>query len=373
MTIEEKFANFVSQKLNLTKLCDKCTGSNNKCDICKVSTAHKELSEILIEKLKIKQTDDEETKPSTFLTGSYARHTIIRPPKDVDFFVVLDNQSYQDEELEDLITARKLLDKLEDVLGKIAEDKGLTIKRHRHSITIIYDENFSIDVIPAFETSDEKAYLIPDDKTGKYLISNPKIHFEVVNDLNKKTEKISGVKRFKRIVRIIKSMKRDIFNGGKLKLRSFHLELVAVEIFNDGKIESYSVGLEKFLSGVVGYLSEPGLKDPANEDNLIDDYYIDLSDNDKDEIIEIFKDLAKKASEALVKENNDEIEDAIKLWAEIIPSFGEFIDETKSASSLSKLIEKGNIAVGSSSMAINTSNGSESRKIPISPSWGQSK
>jgi len=138
MTPQEQFDKYLADHLNLTKK-----------DIEKVQV-HIELREKLETKLEFKGKDNDETY--SFLTGSYSRNTAIRPPKDVDFFIVLNDKKYGD------LKPSELLNLLEKTLKEILPDT--TIFQQTHSVTIEYDEEFSIDVIPAFETNSE-LYKIP--------------------------------------------------------------------------------------------------------------------------------------------------------------------------------------------------------------------
>lgn len=321
MTVEEFFDQFLAKEVNLYKDCSgECDGSNPNCDICLVTSKYKELVESLQEELKVLPTEDEENKPSYFLTGSYRRHTMIRPPKDVDLFIVLDSGEYQDSELNDLITPKALITKLKDVLEDIfSENNEIEIEKQRHSVTVKYSDNFSIDVIPAFETDDGKAYKIPDIETGesgRYIISNPKIHYEYINKINKLTE-AGGKKRFKRIVRLLKFVKRKKFNEKPTKVRSFHFELLAAKIIGTTKINSYAEGIASFFSKAGEYFNKPSIEDPANNNNMVDDYLDDLDSQAKDSIKSELLNLSRISNKAIEMENPGDDEKAIEEWKKI--------------------------------------------------------
>lgn len=320
MTVEEFFDNFLISEVNLNKVCQaECDGSVANCDICKVTGKYKDLAEKLKDKLRILPSDDEETHPSIFLTGSYRRHTMIRPPKDVDFFIVLDSQEYQDSDLNDLISPKKLLDKLQSVLGDIFKDQEVEIEIQQHSVIVIFDETFSIDIIPAFGSDDKKAYRIPDvegDMEGKYIISNPKIHYETINQINNSTS-VNGKKRFKKSVRLLKFIKRKKFNAGKSKIRSFHFELLAAHILGSKKINSYSEAINNFLSEAPNYFDKSSLVDPANSDNMIDDYIDDFDQETKESIKGELNSLYGIAQQAADYEESGNDQDAINEWKKI--------------------------------------------------------
>jgi len=321
MTVEEFFDDFLASEVNLNKICEgECTGLEPNCDICLVTSKYKELVEELKSELKVLPTEDEENQPSYFLTGSYRRHTMIRPPKDVDLFIVLDSGEYQDSELNDLITPKALIGKLKKALEKIFEDDSkVTVEEQRHSVTVVYNENFSIDVIPAFETDDGKDYKIPDIETGqngRYITSNPKVHYEYINDVNDSTS-VNGKKRFKKIARLLKFIKRKKFNEEPPKIRSFHFELLAAKILENGKINSYSEGINTFLSNAASYFDEASIIDPANSENKIDDYIEDYTEETKNAIKDEIQALAEISHKAKGYESSGDDDNAIAEWKKI--------------------------------------------------------
>ncbi len=320
MTIEEFFDDFLQTNVNLVKVCDgECDGSNKDCDICLVTSKYKNLVDILQKGLKIQPSDDEENKPSYFLTGSYRRHTMIRPPKDVDLFIVLDNGEYRDSDLDELISPKDLLEKVRDAIENNLKDEKIEIKMQQHSVCVLYDNNFSIDVIPAFETDDKKLYKIPDveeSDTGKYINSNPQIHYEHINKITEDTS-VEGKKRFKRVVRLLKYIKTQTFRNSDIKIRSFHFELLAAKILGAKQIKSYSTGINDFLLEVENYFDQPCIIDPANKENKVDDYVEDFTEEIKNTIKAELHALSEIAQQAVAYENFGNDDKAIGEWKNI--------------------------------------------------------
>jgi len=321
MTVEKFIDDFLTSEVNLNKICEgECAGSEPGCDICLVTSKYTELVEKLQRELKILPTEDEENKPSYFLTGSYRRHTMIRPPKDVDLFIVLDSGEYQDSELNDLITPKALIAKLKTALkGVFADDGEIEVEEQQHSVTVVYSETFSIDVIPAFETDDGKAYKIPDTETGqngRYIISNPKIHYEYINEINESTS-VGEKKRFKKIARLLKFVKRRKFNEEPTKIRSFHFELLAAKILGDGKINSYAEGINNFFSMAGNYFDKASIPDPANEENMVDDYVNELDSQARESIKSELNELHQISNKAIELENAGDDKAAIDEWKKI--------------------------------------------------------
>jgi len=284
MTTQEQFDKYLADHLNLTKE-----------DIKKVQV-HIELREKLETKLEFKGKDDEETY--SFLTGSYSRNTAIRPPKDVDFFIVLNDKKYGD------LKPSELLNLLEKLLKEIFPDK--TVFQQTHSATIEYDEEFGIDIIPAFEINSE-LYKIPhvSDNSDTWLESNPKVHGEKLTEANDST---SGL--LVPIVKLLKAWKRDKCSY----VKSFHLELLAIEILGNSEIESYSTGLNLFFDNANNYLEDVCICDPANSSNFVDDY---LTDDERKNLKYLIKTEAIVAKNAIDFENNGETDKAIKEWDKI--------------------------------------------------------
>lgn len=320
MKVEEFFDNFLTSEVNLNKICGgECTGSEPDCDICLITTRYKELVEDLKTKLKISPTEDEKNKPSYFLTGSYRRHTMIRPPKDVDLFIILDAGEYQDSELSDLITPKRLLNKLHDVLGDIFESKKVEVKIQQHSVCVYFDENFSIDVIPAFETDNKKLYKIADvegEGNGKYIVSNPKVHYDYINEINESTS-VDNKKRFKKVVRLLKYLKRETFKTPDVKIRSFHFELLAAKILGSQKINSYAEGINNFLSKAENYFDKASITDPVNSENNVDDYIEKFSEEIRNIIKAELHALGEISQKAIEYENSGQEESAIEEWKKI--------------------------------------------------------
>ncbi len=284
MTTQEQFDKYLSDYLNLSKE-----------DIKKVQV-HIELREKLETKLEFKGKDNDETY--SFLTGSYSRDTAIRPPKDIDFFIVLNEKKYGD------LKPSELLNLLEKTLKEILPD--ITIFQQTHSVTIEYDEEFSIDVIPAFEINSE-LYKIPyvSENSDSWLESNPKIHGEKLTEAN---DTVNGL--LVPLVKLLKAWKRDKCSY----VKSFHLELLAMEIINNSDIESYANGINLFFDSTSNYLENSCIVDPANSDNFVDDY---LTDDERGNLKYLINAEATIAQNAVNLENNGKTDEALKEWNKI--------------------------------------------------------
>lgn len=289
MTIEEFFKEKASN-LELTQT-----------ERDRVSQKHNDLRSKLRERLSVE--DD-------FLTGSYARRTIIQPKGDekfdVDFFLAFSMEEYGERELPYLLQlVKNALDAI-----KAEDEKIGDIVEQRRSIAVVYNDGFQIDVVPAIQIEKDKKYKIFDKKSQKAVDSNPKLHGTNLTNANEATASDS-VKRMVPIVKLLKGWKREKCDY----MKSFHLELLAVEILKDEEITSFSSGIEKFFNQVGGLLNGAPLKDPANEDNIID-VYLD-EDSTRQELLDLVEKEKGIANSAAEMEGQGKENDAIKEWKKI--------------------------------------------------------
>jgi len=270
-------------------------------EIDQISKKHISLRERLRELLPI--ADD-------FLTGSYPRNTIIRPIEedkfDVDFFLVFRNETFGAYELP------KLLEVVKFALEKIGdEDKDIVnIKQQNRSIGVEYRGNFQIDVVPAVEIEKDRLYKIFEKRTRRPFDSNPKLHGKHLSEVNRNTE-CNSVRRLVPIIKLLKSWKREKCDY----VKSFHLELLAVEILQEQPIESFSIGIARFFSSAKHYLQDVSFVDPANTENLIDEY-LD-KDGVRGQLLELIAREKNLAEHALILEELGENENAVSEWKKI--------------------------------------------------------
>lgn len=287
MTTEEFFKALAS-KIELTQ---------SEAD--KIAKKHNLLREKLREKLSVE--DD-------FLTGSYARNTIIRPKDDekfdVDFFLAFDKKDYGESELADLLKIVKAT--LDEIKSGDSDIERIDDKQRR-SIGVIYKDNFQIDVVPAVQIEKDKLYKIFDKRTQAAVNSNPKLHGKNLTDANDATAS-NSVKRLVPIVKILKSWKRAKCDY----LKSFHLELLVIEALKGEEVVSYSAGIAKFFNRVN---PQSSLTDPANAENIIDTY---LDENGtRNELASLITTERKIANEAIELEDNGDDDGAVAKWKKI--------------------------------------------------------
>lgn len=167
----------------------------------------------------------------TFLTGSYARSTMIAPLKDadIDIFIVLEPKYYNSQHPE------LILDKIRTILLKTYSNSK--ISRNGQAVTITFSD-FIVDVVPAFNRKGG-GYLIPNSYDRNWISTNPKIHAEKMTEANKwnKSKLIP-------LVKMIKCWNR--YNN--YPFNSFYLELLTLDILNKITITDYPSGMRYFFN-----------------------------------------------------------------------------------------------------------------------------
>jgi len=162
--------------------------------------------------LRSRLQEDEESKEcvlETFLSGSYARSTAIRPVKDVDIVSVLDLDPHNNEPAVALSFVQQVLKKYYP-----------SVKRQRRSlrITLTY---VVMDLVPAVAPYGlESELLIPDRDLSEWVPTHPKGHLAHATQLNTALEG--------RFIPLVKAMKwwRDYQMPKSRRPASFLLEVI---------------------------------------------------------------------------------------------------------------------------------------------------
>jgi hypothetical protein len=180
----------------------------------------------------------------SFLTGSYMRSTLIAPLKeaDIDVVVVLDS-SYFDSD------ARTTLDTVRRVLLKTYRTP--VISRNGHAVTVRFSD-FHVDVVPTFRR-EGGGYFIPSSSDNSWIATDPKKHVR----LSSSRDTVHGG----HLVPLIKMIKGWNRNANR-QFRSFHLEVLAWEVFSQVTISSFSSGVRYFFDKAQPYMVQE-LPDPA--------------------------------------------------------------------------------------------------------------
>lgn len=291
-TITESFNKF-KQNLEITSLQKEV-----------VSTRHTNVRDVLKKELSVLED---------FLTGSYSRSTMVAPLKeaDIDIFVVLDSKYFHNYNNGQNGGQAGLLDLIKRTLKKtytLTPD----ISRNGQAVTIRFND-FIVDVVPSFKRSGG-GYLIPNSINKEWISTDPKAHVDIVSSQNKIH---NG-----NLVPVIKMIKCWNKNNNKY-FRSFHLEVLALQVFTGVTISDFSSGTRFFFDKARVLISQKNL-DPSGYGGDVGNY-LNTQEKIKDALdkFQLAYDRSIKAEDyarrGLVK---DSIDMWIKIFGDYFPAYG---------------------------------------------------
>ena len=179
----------------------------------------------------------------TFLSGSYAKHTSIRPTKednkrDVDIIVVTTHSQDDD--------SSKVLQELYDVLVASSTYRSATIQHHSVGIEL---SQLSIDVVPVIvDKDDDSLYWIADSKDGTWTNSDPKGHRNWSTETNRNNNT-----NYKPLVKIFKWWRRKHCPGGVKYPKGITLEKLIADNLGDSSASTEDFLIETMQNIVSAY------------------------------------------------------------------------------------------------------------------------
>lgn len=249
-----------------------------------------------------------------FLTGSYARSTMIRAPKDIDLFVVLDYAQHGQEFFVDWNGAQKALERFHGALKKCYP--ATPIRKDGPAVNLDFS-TVGFDVVPAFHRSGG-GFVIPNRPANGWIGTDPTKHANITSGMNAAT---GG--HFVPLVKMFKVWNRWRHD----KLTGFHLEMAMAAAWPTtsgllgpvaAKYGSYSAAAAALFGPLADRLTWAGMVDPAGLGGTIDGY---LSADDRQRTVEKLRSCGESAAMARQHEANGKHEWAITRWREI---FGDF-------------------------------------------------
>lgn len=190
----------------------------------------------------------------SYLSGSYARDTAIRPLDDVDIifeidpapwaggFAFFDSMPQPERVLESFATAIRRRYPVSSVYGQ------------RRSVRLELN-HLDIDVVPAIPEQNNPALIrVPDRDSGEWIKSSPQRHSQNATRVNKR----HGGK-FKPLVKLLKFWNSNL--PDTVRCKSFLIETIAVRLFDEVAIDSIEHGLLLFWDFLVSRYSEPPIYD----------------------------------------------------------------------------------------------------------------
>jgi Second Messenger Oligonucleotide or Dinucleotide Synthetase domain len=242
----------------------------------------------------------------TFLTGSYSRSTMIAPLKDadIDIFVVLDPKYYHNYNGQNGGQGG-LLDLVKRTLRK-TYTRTPDISRNGQSVTIRFND-FVVDVVPGFFRQGG-GFLIPNSITKTWLATDPKKHVELVSASNK-----AHNGDLLPLCKMIKAWNRSHSSF----FRSFHVEMLAMEIFDGVHISDFPSGV-RFYFDKGRVLIRKQNPDPAGYGGDVGSYITAETVQEAERQFQLSYDRAIKAEQFAAREN---VSAAIEMWMKI---FGDY-------------------------------------------------
>jgi len=248
---------------------------------------------------------------STFLQGSFARKTMLKPLRDIDKVVIVDPRHAH--LFTDVGTSAVAAELVETALRRYYPDA--TFSRTRHSIQMDLGANtFSFDVVPAFGADDGTTdVMIIDLKSGGWERSNTRTLIDVVAERNKVCEGL-----FIHQVRFVKHWSRQVLGD---RLPGLHVEAIAF-VCIDQPIGHAQAVAGIFACGAQLLSQWSGYMDPTGVDELSSK----ISNVDREYARQAFASAADRASQALAFDEAGNHDAAIATWNSI---FGETFSHGK--------------------------------------------
>ena len=166
----------------------------------------------------------------SFLTGSYKKNTMIKPPNDVDIFVVI-NHSYSE------ITPNAVLNKLKRHLS--VSYPNSTIRQDKPCIVLDF-HHCKFELTPAIEVNQYyySDYYIPFQGGNTWLyVESPRLLEEQLTDAN---QRLNGM-----LVPLIKMMKACKRHNNLTDKKSFEMEEIAIDSLTN--VYDYRDGVQQLL------------------------------------------------------------------------------------------------------------------------------
>ena len=243
----------------------------------------------------------------SFLTGSYARDTMIAPlsEADIDVFVVLKSDYYHQFNGQNGGQAG-LLDLVKKTLRK-TYTRTPDIGRNGQAVTIRFDD-FLIDVVPSFNRQGG-GYLIPNSIAQSWISTDPKKHVEISTKAN-----AAHNGDLVPLIKMIKAWNKNIDRH----FRSFHLEVLAWSILNGVTISNFPSGVRFFFDKGRELVSKQN-PDPAGYSGDVGSYIISVTKIQ--EAVGKFQLAYERAVKAEAYEQRGQTADAMETWRMI---FGDY-------------------------------------------------
>lgn len=203
---------------------------------------------------------------NSYLSGSYARHTAIRPLDDVDVIFEIDPSHWRRTFMQTLLSQLPSPERVLETFARAIRYRypNSSVRTQRRSVGLKM-EHLDIDVVPAVAHDQRADWLyVPDRKTGTWIASAPAIHEAATTRVN---QACGGT--FKPLVRLLKGWNHSLPSTTSLK--SFAVESIAARVLSVHRQTALFGGLLAVLDFVAwrgGQPSVVGWRDPLGIDLL---------------------------------------------------------------------------------------------------------
>lgn len=236
----------------------------------------------------------------TFLTGSYDRHTKIKPLDDVDIFAIVEldgaQGDYRSRAPGAIVAA--LAAELDDHFKKVEPD-GAAVR-----ISVSDDEGqASFEVVPAFD-NDSGDYDMPDPDRGRWVRSDPEAHANLTSEMNGRC-----AQKWVPFVKMLKSWNRE---AGSPTPQSFLIEVMALKLVRP-PFGRYQDEFAAFVGNMVDQVDD-SWPDPANVGPSVDEL---LTSWQRDEMRRAARDALSVAEEAIYLEDEGKERQSVEAWRKI--------------------------------------------------------
>lgn len=286
---------------------------NDLIENISVTDRQEENIEASFNNLQTQLTKDESglSVKEVFLNGSYERDTIIRPLDDVDLFAVIDESEYCVDGVDP--KPQTVLTNFKNYLNGLNEYKD-KVKQDRPCVTVfLSDKNF--DVLPSLRKSG--ALYIPNESLDGWIFTDPKTHSDNLDAVHRKRSY-----KVKNVVKAVKYWKRE----NKQNIPSFHVEEVAINVFNLYDFTNYEEGIRLWFNHAEGFLS-------SNKFKSYDEY---------DKVKSKIKSVKDKLNEAKKLNDEKKVAEAKKIWKDIFGKEFPVLDKDE-AKSFSESLSNGTL------------------------------
>lgn len=232
---------------------------------------------------------------STNVIGSADRETIIRPVGDIDVLAVFEDAAFYNYRND----SRKFLYRVRDALNKY---NVKIVGARGQAVRLFYDQPPHVDIVPAVKR-DSGGYFIPSGTTDfwghhRWLITDPDEHARWISEQNAALSY-----NLKPLIRLLKRWNREHSSH----LRSFHLEVMAAEVFATLGSNRRTASQE-FFEWAGNHID---VKDPAGHSGNLSSYMTWYS---RLEFQSLLDNSSRRANKAIEAEESGNRAEAMRLW-----------------------------------------------------------